>query len=318
MKIGFIAHHPGSANTLTNLIHQLGMREGNEIYAYGFIPYIESVWGKDCYYDDTTFSTTTDVPKDLDVLFYCAASNKPNENVIPRFCKENNIVSISIIDLFDLSDDNILTRYAYVPDVIITPDEITRQQLFRLGIPAFVLNLGNPHFDNFTCKKKLDKKRTEFPITASYISYPASSDLLCDTAESSKEIIKELLSYIKNYPNIEKLYICTHPRESPEWLDNFLRENADLLKGRIQLNPYENTTKACEDSDVIIGYNSTVLYEQAMSGKPVIFWSNAENLVEDLHAIEAITPPNIQITEDAATKITTFLNALNLNRLKYI
>lgn len=312
MKIGFIAHHPGSANTLTNLIHHLKLKEGNTLYAYGFIPYVETVWGKGCYYDDTTFSTDLDVPKDLDVLFYCAASNKPNEDAIPAFCKRNNIVSISIIDLFDLSDENILARYKHAPDVIITPNEATRQQVLRLKIPSFALNLGNPHFDSFT-DFKVPKPSKKENLIASYISYPASHDLLCDTAESSKEIIQELAHYVSEHTNIDTLYICTHPRESTEWISRFLTESEVQLNGRIRLNPFSNTTDACAVSDVVIGDNSTVLYEQSMTGKPVIFWSNAKNLSVALSDITAIQPPSIHITENATNKVLTFLYALNLN-----
>lgn len=294
-KIGFIAFHPGSTNTLTKIVHTC-RDKGYEVYTYPFLEYAKVAWNEEKLYEDS-MDFFLNVPKDLDIIFYCAASNSMVETYLPKFCKENNIISISTIDVFWLTKENLIQRFPTVPDIIITPEKRVEKMLEKLDLGCRVENLGNPYFD---IDKSLKKELNNQDKTLAYISFPCSNDIMCDTAEFSKKIMNELVDIVKNDKTIRKLYLCLHPRESKEFTLNLINKNEEL-NNIVSINPYRNTTECCQHVDVIVGWSSTVLFEEYLRGKAVLFYEDKEQLKNDLgdvnllyeKKIEADLPSNV-------------------------
>lgn len=311
MKVGFFAHHPGPCNTLTPIIKRLREKKEYELFLFPFHTYVQKEWEtKECF-EESTFSLKEYVPKDLDVLFYCASSLFPSERAIPSFCKKHNIISISTVDIFWANDETLLERFKEVPDYIITPNKATKEQIERLNIQSTVLDLGCPQFDSyFTSKKKIINIKK--PYTVSFISVPSGNELASPTSKRLQKFFHELIEVTTKYPDlIQTIYYCHHPRETHDFYDSFLEKNPEL-SSIIQKNPYQDTPKACEVSDIIIGDTSTVLYTQAMLRKKVIFYKTKELLEEYLKEPERI--PDIADTfnlpENATDNILKFLETL--------
>lgn len=288
IKLGFIAFHPGSTNTLTKIIQEC-RRLNYEVYVYPFLEYAQKEWNEEKLYIDG-LEFFNQIPKDLDILFYSAASNSIVENHIPLFCKENNITSISTVDIFWLTKDNLKTRFSVVPDVIITPEKRVKIMLEELNIHCRVENLGNPYFD---ISKSFKKELNNFSKSLAYISFPSSNAIMCETDDYSKKIMKELVEILKEDSSIDKLYLCLHPRESKDFVHKLMNNN-EKLKDRILLNPYKNTTECCKYVDVIVGWNSTVLFEEYLRGKAVLFYENKEKLTEDLKDVNLLYEKKIE------------------------
>jgi len=271
MKIGFLCFHPGSVNTVTKVIKELKENEKCDLYYYPFIDYALKEWGiegHNVYQETEDFFDS--VEKDLDILVYSPAAGSFIEDEVPEFCRSNNILSIGTIDIFWLEEKEIKRRFKNVPDIIITPEQSIKKMIDNFNWECDVLNLGNPHLE---VKKVHNGDFKENNKVLNYISFPCSNALKCDTDEFSKEIMRELSSIIEHDTSIDTLYISTHPRENTDFVEHLMKFN-----NKIQLNPFRNTDEACDISDIIIGHNSTVLYEQMLKGKPVVFYKNKEEL----------------------------------------
>lgn len=311
-KIGFIAFHPGSTNTLTKIIDAC-KKENYEVYTYPFLNYAQKEWNqKKLYVDGMDFFN--EVPKDLDILFYSAAANSIVETYIPIFCRENNIISISTVDIFWLTKENLLTRFSTIPDIIITPEKRVQNMLKELNMNCRVENLGNPYFDiNKSLKKKLDNAKKKL----CYISFPSTNAVMGNTDDYSKSIMRELVDIVKIDTSIQTLYLCLHPRESNEFALNLINENRDL-KDKVILNPYINTTECCKHVDVVIGWNSTVLFEEYLRGKAVLFYKDKEQLVNDLRDINLLYNKKIEVDlpKNVVENYLLLINGLLNNKKK--
>lgn len=274
LKVGFIAFHPGATNTLTKVLKQL-RQDGHEVFCYPFLEYAKKEWDLD---DDTLFVDSMDffnhIPTDFDAIMYSSAADSLVENHLPIFCKKHGIVCISTIDVFWLSEKELIRRFNTLPDILITPEQSVMNMIQDLEWEVDVYNYGNPHLEiEATADDTMDRANK----IINYISFPNGNDILCDTADLSKQILTELLDIMKEESSIKQLYLSLHPRENHHFVEELLNQHAELTH-RVTINPFENTTECCKRSNIIVGYSSTVLYEELLKGKSVVFYENKDQL----------------------------------------
>ena len=197
LKVGFIAFHPGSANTLTKVIESL-REENHEVYCYPFIDYARKEWKVNEIYGDTD-DFFEKIPTDLDVLMYSPVG-MALENEVPAFCKKHGIKSIGTVDVFWLDKDIILKRFPVLPDIIITPEKSVETMIHELQLDVEVHNLGNPHLD---IKKGTNRYIDNADKVFTYVSFPATDELISDTGEKSKEIMQELVKLVRKDKGIK-------------------------------------------------------------------------------------------------------------------
>lgn len=296
MKIGFLAFHPGAVNTLTKVINELKKHDDCELFFYPFLEYAIKEWGLE---NKVIFEDSIDffeiLRKDLDVLLYSSAADSVVENMIPSFCRINGITSISTVDVFWIDEDEIKKRFKNKPDIIITPEKSVLQMIENLNwknVKAY--NLGNPHLE---IQEEKEKKLTENEIVLNFISFPAGKEILCETDSKSKEIMKEISEVISSFSEIKKMYISPHPREKVQSIEEFIESLESELRLKLEINPYNSTEECCENSSIIVGHSSTVLYEQLLKGRNVIFYKNKKdfrNKLEnsDYKKVDFILPKN--------------------------
>lgn len=281
MRIGFLAFHPGAVNTLTKVIDELRKHDDCELFFYPFLEYATKEWELE---NQVIFEDSIDffniLRSDLDVLLYSSAADSVVENMIPIFCESNGITSISTVDVFWIDENEIKRRFKNKPNIIITPEKSVLEIIENLNwtdVKAY--NLGNPHLEIQVEKEKKLKKNG---IILNFISFPAGNEILCETDFKSKEIIKEISEIMLNYSEIKKMYISPHPREKIQSIEEFIESLDSELTLKLEINPYNSTKKCCENSDVIVGHSSTVLYEELLKGKNVIFYKNKKDFKEKL------------------------------------
>lgn len=282
MKIGFLAFHPGAVNTMTKVINELKKNEECSLFFYPFLEYAVKEWDLE---DNTAiFKDSIEffdlLNKDLDVLLYSSAAGSIVEEGIPEFCRKHKIKSISTIDVFWIDEEEIKRRFKSKPDIIITPEMSILEMIEGFNWDGVeVYNLGNPHLE---IKRVQRKKRKNKELTLNFISFPNGNDILCETDPMAKVMIKEIAEVISELPNVKKMYISNHPRERIKPLEELIESLENKLSKKLEINPYKSTDECCENCDVIVGYSSTVLYEQLLKGQNVMFYENKSSFKVDL------------------------------------
>lgn len=300
MKIGFLCFHPGAVNTLTKVIKELSKDKNNELFFFPFIEYAIHEWGlKDTYVHKDSPEFFECVPKDLDVLIYSSAADSFVEREIPSFCKVHGIVSISTVDVFWIDENEIKRRFKTKPDIIITPEKSTKEMIENLNWGVKVCNLGNPHLE---LEKTHDGSFNFENKVLTYVSFPSGNEIKCDTDELSKKIMKELIEISIKNPFVTKLYLAPHPRENLNYIKKVVDEYNNIIK-KIEINPYKTTSECCLNSDIIIGHSSTVLYEEMLKGKPVIFYKDKFQLENLLNSRKITNEIDFEIPTDSVKNI---------------
>ena len=296
MKFGFVAMHPGSANALSPIIEKL--TDGiNEIHLFPVSAYAKNLWKTSAVYNNKK-SITNLIPKDLDFLLYSPVGGIESEINLVNHCKENNITSIAVLDIFWNSNTELRKRFLTQPDIIITPDESTAIQLKQIGVASEIHALGNPWFKVNTYYKPSSKIKS-----IAFISVPVGLSNECRTHIKTLDVLRKIIDNDRLLIDLESIVICKHPRE----LDTDIVEliNKSNTKLNLELNNKFNTTDACSSVDAVVGVNSTVLVEEFLKGNNVIFHSSIEETIHLLNNPQFISHYNedIQVVPDALNNI---------------
>jgi hypothetical protein len=193
--------------------------------------------------------------------------------------KKMDIPTISITNLVSLElTKNIFDkRYdlRLLPDFLIVPNQITKEYLKKDGVEeSRILVLGNPHFDEvFACAGGSAPVDPDKVKTILFVSQPFSElygqetsiHMYGYTEQTVFRDVTVVLNSIckKPHPRFGLVVRC-HPKESK---GKFSAISAEFNIG------FENNKSAIEqiqESDVVLGMRSTMLFEAAILGKPVI------------------------------------------------
>lgn len=263
IKVGFIGYSPASVNVLKPLITELENMNEFEVYKYALSNFAEEHWNlKQVEFSDIDF-------KNLDYLFYNTGSGHSIETHLPKICKENNIISIHILDIFWSSLEGYNSRFPYLPDFSICITNKNKQDIIAVtGSPEYrVLDLGNPFFDRL--KKYSSKKNSENINTVTFLSQCGVGGTL---TEPTADLCQEALLQLKDLLDagvIKKLKVYRHPRE----VMDFFNENNITVEGD---NLFENMI----NSDLIISCGSTPHYEANIIGRDTLMYTEGINLKE--------------------------------------
>lgn len=297
MKIGVWAHGPGSVNTITPLLKKLNQ---HELFYFPFHDFAATEWGSSVQYDPNNPPYDLLIDNKIEVVIFGTGSCHKVETEVAEFCEENGIISISILDIFWGSKENLKMRYESSPDYIITPNQKSADACKGLFPRPVVLPLGNPHFDRLFEFEKQKDERTGGPYTVAFISSPSDSS---SSSETSLEAQK-MLFWLLEYPDlVSQLTFFPHPRENLLFIEHVIERyaNVEIKKG-------VNTLQEALKSDMVAGVNSTVLYESLIIGKPTLLYS--ENLIVG----EEDVVHDFVVEPGAAERIVKFIDDLNSSR----
>lgn len=300
LKIAFTALHPGSANTLTDIISTL-REEGHEVYCYPLNEYIRDMWDSNEVYEDN-LELFNRVPTDLDYFVYSPEASTVVDQNVCYFCQEHGITSVATIDIFWLTKANLIERFPVFPDFIITPEQTVVTMLEEIGATSKVLNLGNPYFKSRSRVDKISKIET-----ISLVSAPDCNGFNCDTQARLLGIFMELLEIVREIPTVKKIYICPHPRETRGSYNNILN-NYNFGDIEVKFNDIGSTYDCCNIVDVVVGDCSTALFEQVLNNKAVYFYETKEDMKHSLLNLDLYKIPyDFELPENALESIISFL-----------
>lgn len=292
-NIGFVAHSPATANSLYPLIREIRALHGVELHLYPYHPYVSNLWGVD---KKEFFGEYPQDLSEMDLIVYGTGSSNPIEINVPIFCRNHNIPSIALHDIYWGESSDLIERYSNKPDFLVVPNIEAKAQLIDLDVLSQdrILPLGNPHFD------RLARYVKAYPlgstVTVAFFSQCSTTGDYSETHESSKQALLDLLAFNKDYPNvISTVYITPHPRECGTWL------KAQLMADNIIYVP-TGGTELMLTSDVIYGYSCTLQYEAQMIGKPVVFHKDKRQVYADLLNIQAYRAVAPKVSFDATSR----------------
>ena len=145
-----------------------------------------------------------------------------------------------------------------LPDIILVPDDLARDQMIKVGFPPGKLTVtGTPYFDSFPQVK--GGKRKKQSVSVLFISQPIYK---CNSYFSDKKKIEDVIKVCTESDQKLELIIKPHPKEKPGFFQD--------LNDSIKIAWEEDIKTLLKKSDLIIGTDSTVLFEAVFSGKPVI------------------------------------------------
>lgn len=277
MKVGFLAHGPGSANALYPLIKEFP--PNIEIKLYSFHPYVSNLWGCKQLEMDNYLNI---FKEDLDILFYGTGSGHDMEINAPLYARKHHIKTISVLDIFWMKENNLKQRFPVLPDYIIVPNASVKQTLLdlKIGKKENVLVLGNPHFDRLETLH-VEQPTIPLPFDIVLFSQPSTSDYFSETGKVVQQLILDVIEYKKENPNhIRDIYVSPHPRESLEWLERL------ASREKIRIEKDKTSFDLLLSCDLNAGVDCTLQYESLIIGKPTIFYSNRENLFKDLYRLD--------------------------------
>lgn len=230
------------------------------------------------------------------------------------WAKKKGIKNIVILDYwgnywqrFTVSGEQISRALS---DLILVPDEFARTQMLEEEFPAEKLIVtGNPYFDTFTPRIKA-KKRDKKPNSVLFISQPIYQQKSYFSDLSKIYNLIRAMSGIKPKLN---LTIKLHPKEDPESFKDIALENT------IAWN--EDIKKLLDKSDLIVGTDSSVLFEAVFSGKPVISYQpepcKKDNLITNSLGLSYKVNTPDQLRKVIYKIVSQEIKNKSLPRLKY-
>lgn len=299
--IGFIAHSPATANSLYPLISEIRALSGVELHLYAYHDYVAGLWdvSKSEFYGEYPMELAG-----MDLIVYGTGSSNPIELNVPQFCSEHGITSIAIHDIFWGELEANAARYINPPDILVVPNEETKEALARVvNMPIeHILPIGNPHFDRLADYVKAYK--VNLPISVAFFSQCSTVDDYSETHETSKQALLGLLEFNKVYPHyIDKLYVTAHPRECDTWLkEQLVADNVEYVTN--------GGTELMLNADVAYGYACTLQYEAQMIGKPVVFYKDVPNLYADMLNISKYQAPSTAHSFDSTSKCLSLIQGI--------
>lgn len=275
-RIGFLAAHPGSVNALTQLVNLYKKCINVDLTLYPCSPYACEAWEVEQMFNP---HEVVDV-QGIDLMVYSPAHDLTSEITLASRCRDLGITTIAIIDIFFMSDADLTKRFkGGYPDIIITPDGTTADQLIRLQVPSKVLPIGNTHYETFNKDLTYANEFNSMAI----ISQPKGTDNTCPTDSTIINLCRRIAKHSNEFNTLKEVVVCTHPRESRDMWESLVQEFNSMSQVKFKLNEYADTSQACSNVDVVMGTSSTVLVEQTLKGKPVIFYTNLTNLINQLN-----------------------------------
>lgn len=301
MKIGFVAHGPASANSLLPLINNL--KDKTEIELFAYHPYVSELWECELISDfeyPPSFST-------LDIVIYGTGSGHYIECDVPVEARKHGIISISILDCWWSSDEDLIKRFKNKPMYLIVPNQEVSERILKLKTlnTISVFAFGNPYFDRLK-DLKVEKKELAFPLDVAFFSQCQTSGNYSDTHFECKDALVSLVDYKNKYPNkIAEIIVTPHPREDTTWIKDFCERHG------LGFKPNEST-KYLYATDISVGVSCTLQYEAQIIRKPTIFYKNKELLettLNNLNQSSMVSPiTDFNATDRCLRFIDTILN----------
>lgn len=272
-KIIFTAQDPGGFNAMAPVIKKLekdSRFDVSVILAKHACIYAEKQNIRYLNADKSSFNIS-----EADLVFTGTSFGDSIEKKIIFTAKEKGIPTISIVDFWtdytpSFSDPE-KRNFKYLPDYILAADETMKKEMEAEGFPRNkIFVTGNPSFDFFgkRVNKKTDKNLITFfcqPMSELYKKN--SKDYKNATKFSEVQVFSDIAEVIEKIDPNKRIIIDFHPRAKKfNKFDKIIKKSK--LKIEKNIKPYGKNS--IENSEIIIGMSTVVLFEAALAGKKVL------------------------------------------------
>lgn len=239
------------------------MKDISIVDLYAFHQYAADRWG-------TTLSDISSFEnifkQDYSLILSGTGSLHYVESQAPILAQKYKIPLLSILDIWG----NYELRYKNPPTYIISLDELSKNIISNLGFPKKnIFPLGNPHFDRL--KEYINENNFSInpPYNISFFSQPI---------QEAKSALKDIVKFCSEYPQLIKtVQVTSHPRENTDWIKYFCNKHSNILHYST-----EDSFSLLLSTDFNIGVSGTLQYESLMIGKPTLFYTNYNELENNI------------------------------------
>lgn len=239
------------------------MKDISIVDLYAFHQYAADKWG-------TTLSDISSFEnifkQDYSLILSGTGSLHYVESQAPILAQKHKIPLLSILDIWG----NYELRYKNPPTYIISLDELSKNIISNLGFPKKnIFPLGNPHFDRL--KEYINENNFSInpPYNISFFSQPI---------QEAKSALKDIVKFCSEYPQLIKdIQVTSHPRENTDWIKYFCNKYSNILHYST-----EDSFSLLLSTDFNIGVSGTLQYESLMIGKPTLFYTNYNELENNI------------------------------------
>lgn len=203
------------------------------------------------------------------------------QNKITSFCNNKGILNCVILDF----PGNYKERFNAVPNLIFVPSESIKKMVSLGFNEKTIYATGNPSFDDLP---KARKERIKSNPKILFVSQPLKKYSVGDEFYVFKQYYKYLKKNFKSF----KLEIKLHPQDDFNTWEKFI--NKKYSANFVNDINYEKY-------DLIIGYDSTIMYRSSCMGIPTIFFKDFKEQIKSYIKGKPLLNPASNF-EDNATK----------------
>lgn len=189
--------------------------------------------------------------------------------------KKNNIPVFSFIDYWSNYKKRLNKNKTFLPDHVLVVDKKMKDGLIHeTGIKQDrVFVCGNPRFDNLLKKNNVKEDKT----LVVFFSQPFSKD----HKEGAEEVrvFSDIVEALEKIGYVKKIIIKFHPtrEKNTKKYDNIIRKSSLKFYKNTLSDPFALALK----SGLIVGMDSTMLFESSLMGKKVLSYQPQKSKKND-------------------------------------
>lgn len=274
MKILVSASDPGGGNAVLPVVKALMKKNADVITVLGGKSREVFEREKISFIDEKYFKNNTKIEiffqeHLFDAFFFSTSLGKTIDKKLIKYVKRHGITSFAIFDFWS----NYWERFEgyeksalYLPDYICVMDRRAKKEMLRAKFPEkLIIVTGNPYYEYFTQDIHMSPKNSRRIL---FVSQPIKEleDFDKDYGFNEFSVLEDVLSVLKMLKSKFEFYIRMHPRDEKGKFHPIIKR----YEVKVYFDKEKSLEKSLTKTRVVLGMNSTVLFQAAMAGKNVI------------------------------------------------
>lgn len=306
----FVVHSPGGANFAAPLVRHLaaGAVPGARCEVALLSPWAREIIGIGFEIEphpDAVVRAVEELASEV-VLYETGSVHPAALSAVPA-ARRVGAISVCMLDWFG----NYRNRFPEMPDLVMAPHPRVVEEMRQEGFDTTrVVVLGNPHFDRLKHFRYSPPNGPKKKVV--FYSQPLEKHGVRPTEKQALLALVSALESLREEGWEFELVLRPHPREDKAWLEKWL-----------EILPYASWNEGGEsllpalEASIVVGVNSTPLYEAMWLGIPTVFYRGDGMLLEDeirdiLTGKKKFSPDPCVTTFNATEKCLYFLAGLTL------
>lgn len=220
-----------------------------------------------------------------DLIFTATSSGLSIEKQITKIAKEPGIKTVALMDFWG----NYRLRFSdpgtgnlnYLPDAILAIDRVMKQEMIKNGFEsAKIFITGSPAFDNLGQRKKNPPAGKFIAFFCQPFSELARKGETVDQGFDEIGVLKDLVEVLGSLGVKLPVKIKLHPKAKISGKFSGIINQAKKLD--VSLENKLSVADLIENSAIVTGMNSVILFKAALAGKKVLSYQPDRKGVDPL------------------------------------